>query len=184
MDKVINFGIPHVGEQIFESLDTTTLIQCLSVSKTFKAFAENQQMINKWRGNEFDACRLGHTEIVKVLFRDSKVNVENWNMPRRTRVSKDRNLTPFLVACRNGHKDVVQLLLDHSESKSIDLNVKAAEGTNGFMFACLNGHTDVVQLLLDYSERQAIELNGNWEMTSFMCACLGGHQDVVKLLLK
>ena len=128
MEKVINFGIPHVGEQIFEGLDTTTLIQCLSVSKTFKAFAENP-LINKWRGKEFKACKLGHAEIVKLLLEDSNVKFENWNMRTRSRHNNWR-LTPFLVACMNGHKDVVQLLLDYSERKRIDLNVETASGEN------------------------------------------------------
>ena len=37
---VINFGIPHVAEQIFESIDTPGLIQCLSVSESWKFFAK------------------------------------------------------------------------------------------------------------------------------------------------
>ena len=41
MDKVINHGIPHVGELIFESIDTPELFQCLLVSETWKDLAEN-----------------------------------------------------------------------------------------------------------------------------------------------
>ena len=28
MDKIINLGIPHVGELVFESIDTLELIKC------------------------------------------------------------------------------------------------------------------------------------------------------------
>ena len=41
MDKVINLGIPHIGELIFESIDTPGLIEYLEVSETWKVLAEN-----------------------------------------------------------------------------------------------------------------------------------------------
>ena len=59
-------------------------------------------------------------------------------------------------ACQNGRKDVVKLLLDHSDS-NIDLNARDDIGGTAFTMACYNGQKDVVQLLLDHSER--IELN-------------------------
>ena len=34
MDKIINLGIPHIGEQIFESIETEELIEFLKVSET------------------------------------------------------------------------------------------------------------------------------------------------------
>ena len=34
LDKVINLGIPHVGELIFESITTPELIKCMEVSET------------------------------------------------------------------------------------------------------------------------------------------------------
>ena len=41
MDKVINIGIPHVGEQIFENIETDDLIQFFEVSQAWKVLAEN-----------------------------------------------------------------------------------------------------------------------------------------------
>ena len=41
MEKVINLHIPHVGENIFENIDTDDLIKWLKVSKTWKVLAEN-----------------------------------------------------------------------------------------------------------------------------------------------
>ena len=60
-----------------------------------------------------------------------------------------------MFACNNGHKDVVQLLLDHSDR--IDLNATDDRGFTAFLLACGCGHKDVVKLLLDHSDR--IELN-------------------------
>ena len=41
MNKVINIGIPHVGELIFESFDTPGLINCMEVSETWRELAGN-----------------------------------------------------------------------------------------------------------------------------------------------
>ena len=84
-------------------------------------------------------------------------------------------------ACRNGHKDVVQLLLDNSEE--IELNVCNIAGITAFMWACQNGHKDVVQLFLDYPERVEVNAINVFGETAFMLACRKGHKDVVKLLL-
>ena len=49
LDKVINLGIPHVGELIFESLDTPGLINCMEVSETWSELAGNV-LIKRWKG--------------------------------------------------------------------------------------------------------------------------------------
>ena len=92
--------------------------------------------------------------------------------------------TALFYACSNGHKDVVQLLLDNSE-RNIDLNAKSIGGLTAFIYACINGHKDVVKLLLDNSERN-IDLNArsNIGWTAFMYACRCGFKDVVKLLIQ
>ena len=36
LNEIINLGIPHVGELIFESIDTPELFQCTLVSETWK----------------------------------------------------------------------------------------------------------------------------------------------------
>ena len=48
-----------------------------------------------------------------------------------------------MFACRKGHKDVVRLLLDHSD-KYIDLNANDKDGMNAFEVARNNGHTDLI----------------------------------------
>ena len=71
MDKIINLGIPHVGEQIFEGLDADNLMQCLEVSQIWKSLGENV-LLKKWEGKMFEACETGKTKIVKLL-------LENYN---------------------------------------------------------------------------------------------------------
>ena len=66
-------------------------------------------------------------------------------------VRDDEGCTALMIACENGHKDVVKLLLDNSE-RHIDLNASNNGGWTAFMIACENRHKDVAQLFLDSSE--------------------------------
>ena len=74
------------------------------------------------------------------LFLDSDLNIE-------INARSKYGWTAFSIACENGHKSVVQLLLDHSV-RNIDYNAKCFNGLTGFIFACHCGHNDVVHLLL------------------------------------
>ena len=176
MEKIINLGIPHVAEQIFESIDTPGLIKCLEVSETWRVFAENV-LIKRWKGKMFEACKNGETKVVQLLL--ERCNSEESGL----HIRDDNGRTTLMIACIIGDKDVVQSLLDNSEI-NIDLNARNHWEETALMVACKIGNRDVVQLLLDNQERN-IDLNAkNWlGWTAFMIACLHGHKDVVKLLL-
>ena len=66
MEKVINLHIPHVGEKIFDNIDTDDLIMWLKVSNTWKILAENV-LLKRWKGKMIEACRCEKFEIVKLL---------------------------------------------------------------------------------------------------------------------
>ena len=177
MEKIINLGIPHVGENIFENIGTDELCQYFLVSQTWKVLAENV-LLKRWKIKFFKACRTGKTKIVELLLKhyeseDIDLNARN-----------EYGQTAFISACLKGHKDVVKLLLDNSD---IDLNVRNNHGFNAFALACYSGHKDVVELLLKISD---IEVNARSnqeteeeECTALMVACARGNEDVVKLLV-
>ena len=173
MDKVINLGIPHVAELIFENIDTPGLLQCVLVSETWKILAENV-LIKRWKGRMFEACQSGNAKIVKLL-------LEFCNTEEELNTNDIFGDTALHIASRNGHLDVVQLILEHSDK--IELNEKnMRSGKTAFMHACTFGHRDVVEFFLSYPN---IELNArcNNGVTAFMLACNNGHKDVVQLLM-
>ena len=89
-------------------------------------------------------CKCGETNVVELL-------LEHFNCEENGLHIKDEDgFTSFMVACLNGHKDVVKLLLDHSET-NIDLNMEANFWMTAFIVACKNEHKDVVQLFLKIS---------------------------------
>ena len=177
LEHVINLGIPHVGEQIFQSISDDTLFQCLKVSETWKILAENV-LAPKYKGKMYEACKTGKAEIVKLL-------LENYNSEENglNATTFFTDFTPFTSACQQGHADVVKLLLQHSDG-NFDLNAKSY-GDTGFSWACTKGHKDVVNLLLNHSDGK-IDLNAKNELghTAFMHACSKGHSGVVRLMLK
>ena len=171
MEKVINHGIPHVGELIFESINTQGLIQCSSVSETWKVLAENV-LLKRWKGKLFQACASGRTEIVKILLENcvGHINFDAKNTD---------GCTVFMASCKYGHKDVVQLLLDHSDA-NIDLNAVDNNGLTAFIWACKNGYKDIAQLLLNHPKFNGSE---DSRKIAFVWACINRHTDVVQLLL-
>merc|ERR1711884_944734 len=105
MEKVINDRIPHVGEKIFRSVDSDSLIQCLSVSTYWQELAKNE-LLKRWKRKIFEACKSGKTEIVKLLLEEEEIKDMN---------ARDQDgMTAFMHACKNGRKDAVELILNES----------------------------------------------------------------------
>ena len=59
MEKIIKLGIPHVAELVFDSFDTSDLINYMEVSETWKVLAENVliKRCKRWKGKIFEACK-------------------------------------------------------------------------------------------------------------------------------
>ncbi|KAH8647874.1 hypothetical protein BX600DRAFT_484435 [Xylariales sp. PMI_506] len=80
-----------------------------------------------------------------------------------------------LMAASNGHKEIVQLLLDHGA----DVNIAGKYGT-ALMRAAENGHKEIVQLLLDHSAN--VNTVGEYT-TALISAAENGHKEITQLLL-
>ena len=188
-ENIINLGIPHVAEQIFESMKTQELFKCLEVSETWNILAGNVLIkrlkagnvsIKRLKGRMFEACKYGETQVVRFLL--ERCNTEESGLNARD----NDGWTPFMTACFCGHTIVVQTLLDHSDGL-IELNASDYDfGRTAFMWACYFGQKDVVQLLLNHPVAQNIELDdqdhcGN---TAWMITQQRNHRDIEKLLVE
>ena len=155
MDKIINDRIPHIGEQIFETIDTPSLIHCKSVAKTWKVFAENILFI-RFKRNVCDVFEFEEgiqTEVFKILLEWSRENEIDFNR------KKYGGFTGFLSACYNNHIEVVKMLVENSQKLGIDLNVQDSDGYSGLMRACHEENEEVVDFLLANSENYNIKLD-------------------------
>ena len=148
--------------------------------------------MKKWKGKLYEACESGETQLVQFLLQRHDTEEMNSELNKYGR-------NAFMCACRFGHKDIVKLLLDHSEPK-IHMYAK---NKSALFYACMNGHIDVVNLLLYHSKskidlkarktyfrpRRGCMFYGTYDRrtvgeTALMEACVEGHKDVVKLLLE
>ena len=173
MEKIINHGLPHIAEQIFDNINTDGLIQLLKVSKTWEVLAENV-LLKRWKGKMLKACQQGESKVVQLLLEHCTAEESGLN------TKDEHGGTSFMWACRNGHKDVVKLLLNHSER--IELNARNNYGWTAFIEACYYGHKDVIQLLLDNFERIELNATDKCGFTGLMIAHRRGHQDIVQMI--
>ena len=81
--------------------------------------------------------------------------------------------TPLMIACHNGHSDVVRLLL----MATIDVNACLEDGTTAIYIACQNSHSRVVCTLLQFGADPNLKEGDGW--TPLTVACQNGHSDVV-----
>ena len=84
------------------------------------------------------ACVIGDIQLIKLIlqFPDFEVNAQDFD-----------GKTSLMFASKEGHKEVVKLLLE--KKPEIDVNIEDKSGDTAFIFACMKGHTDVVKLLLE-----------------------------------
>ena len=203
MDKIINLGIPHVGEKIFEHLGMMDLNECLRVSETWKKIV-GEVVVKRWKDYFCVPLYYKATEIVQVLLDHPKCDNIDWNAGAKKQASVGyqsdiedwylkafETLIPFVSACNSGNLKMVKLFLKYAKRKSIDLNARDF-GNTGFYIACRLGHIDVVKELLDNSKDLGIDLNANPSYTNkyldnsngLVSALNHKHVEVAKLILR
>ena len=75
MDTIINVGIPHIGEQIFQGFGIVELMRYKTVSKTWKVLIENvlhKTVVEKYKSNVNAVFEYKNqamvTNVFKILF--------------------------------------------------------------------------------------------------------------------
>uniref|UniRef100_A0A673JDV5 Caskin-2 n=1 Tax=Sinocyclocheilus rhinocerous TaxID=307959 RepID=A0A673JDV5_9TELE len=107
------------------------------VSEMLLQHQSNPCTVNKAKKTPLDlACEFGRLKVTQLLLSS--------NMVVALLEGNSRDNTPLHLAARNGHKDIIRLLL----KAGIDINRTTKSGT-ALHEAALYGKTEVVQLLLD-----------------------------------
>ena len=78
---------------------------------------------------------------------------------------------PLQLACKNGHYQTVETLLNDG----YDVNKADNKGITPLMLACKYGHTDIVILLL--SRGAQVNMQNNDGGSALMLASQNGHND-------
>jgi ankyrin repeat protein len=83
----------------------------------------------------------------------------------------------FYGACRNGHTDAAELLLE----RGADVNAKGILGGTGLHWAAINGHKETVAFLLAHGADLTIR-DVKFHSTAEAWAAEGGHDEIRDLL--
>jgi len=150
----------------------------------------------------FNAAKEGDLATVKELIKTIFVDTTNFSCCGNT---------PLIEAAKNGHKDVVQILLDNGANihyqgedehtaliaaaayghkdiiqilldNGANINHQNEDGWTALIFAAMNGLKDDVQILLDNGAK--IDHQSNGGQTPLMLAAYLGHKDLVQFLLE
>lgn len=143
------------------------LAQCSVVSKQFCTVARKcMNPIGSYKmvygfacGSMSWACEWGHTEAVRWLLEDGRIDIEEYTIT---------------VSCQNGHHEIVRLLLQDGR---VD---PSARSNAAIRTASYNDRPEVVRLLLQ-DKRVRPSANNN---DAIRCASEYGCLEVVRLLLQ
>ena len=89
----------------------------------------------------YAACERGDKEIIQMLILND-ADFSRWELKR------PMERTPLGVACRNGHFDIVSMLLDHLHKSNITLQTWNRLYESAFKNACGGLHQNLIQMLL------------------------------------
>ncbi|XP_018054387.1 PREDICTED: protein fem-1 homolog CG6966 isoform X1 [Atta colombica] len=101
--------------------------------------------------------------------------------------AKTHGATPLVMACRNGHYDVAEYLIekcgaDVEQPGSVVFEGETIEGAPPLWCAAAAGHLSLVKLLV----RRGAKVNSitKTNSTPLRAACFDGHYDIVKFLVQ
>ena len=146
----------------------------------------------------------GHTDVCELLLRKGRANIEDITPDGSTALNiaagegfvstvelllseganvstKDNEgFTPLLIAAKNGHAKVCELLLGTDKA---DVKETGPHGYTPLLAAASNGHTEVCELLIEKGKTNIEETWLGRGCTALIQAALRGHAKTVALLL-
>ncbi|KDR11983.1 Fem-1-like protein, partial [Zootermopsis nevadensis] len=100
--------------------------------------------------------------------------------------AKTNGATPLVMACRNGHYDVAEYLIEHCKANteqpgSVVFDGETIEGAPPLWCAAAAGHLPVVRLLV--RNEACVNSTTRTNSTPLRAACFDGHFEIVKFLV-
>uniref|UniRef100_A0A0A9Z3D9 Protein fem-1 CG6966 n=2 Tax=Lygus hesperus TaxID=30085 RepID=A0A0A9Z3D9_LYGHE len=130
----------------------------------------------------YNAARDGKLRRLKV-FLDHRTPEEVLNLI----ATKTNGATPLVMACRNGHYDVVEYLVercnaDLEQAGSVVFDGETIEGAPPLWCAAAAGHFAVVKFLV--KRGACVNSTTKTNSTPLRAACFDGHYEIVKFLVE
>lgn len=126
----------------------------------------------------------------RLLRRLKKAYLHSWRSADELNMlvgAKVGGATPLVIACRNGHYDVAEYLIERCKADieqpgSVTFDGETIEGAPPLWCAAAAGHLPLVKLLV----RAGANVNSTTRThsTPLRAACFDGHYDIVKFLVE
>ena len=121
-----------------------------------------------------------------------RMNIVSMSLKKSLEVAIDLNrrnksgLTPFHLACKHGHSEIAETLMNNPFHPKIYLNVKDSLGTTAFHYACMEGHFKIAEIIINNSSKLKIDLSAkdNGDSTAFWLACYHGQVEIAEMMLE
>ncbi|XP_041980846.1 protein fem-1 homolog CG6966 isoform X2 [Aricia agestis] len=130
----------------------------------------------------YNAARNGHLTRLKMY-------LHSWRSDELSMLvgSKVTGATPLVIACRNGHYDVAEYLIERCKADieqpgSVTFDGETIEGAPPLWCAAAAGHLPLVRLLV----RAGANVNSTTRThsTPLRAACFDGHYEIVRFLVE
>ena len=131
------------------------------------------------------ASHFGHIHVLRELVtawkecRKSSPGEMASTIPQFLQVSNARGTSPLMRAAQEGHRDVVQYLLN----QGVNVDQRNLHKMTALLLAAQRGHTALCELLLQHGANYHAT-NDPQNSTALQLACRRGHTDVVRVLVQ
>ena len=94
--------------------------------------------------------------------------------------------TPFHWACKNGHFQIAELILQKSIQLNIELDAKDVNSRTPLHLACIKGHLNIAEMILEKSVILNIDITATnlYGQTAYEEANINGHSKTAEMLVK
>ncbi|XP_050306187.1 protein fem-1 homolog CG6966 isoform X2 [Anthonomus grandis grandis] len=131
----------------------------------------------------YNAARDGNLNRLKIYLHCNKGKDEVSMLV----AAKTSGATPLVIACRNGHYDVAEYLIEKCQADieqpgSVNFDGETIEGAPPLWCAAAAGHVDIVKLLVSHGAK--VNTTTRTNSTPLRAACFDGHLEIVKYLVQ
>lgn len=194
--------LPHIGKQIFDSVDNSSLLKCKETSRSWYDFIDEQKfswvrIIQKYvkdSNHNYTECPkhwrklFRKSSVEQVKYFASKIQ-EDVSFARKhgfTHLSHHRKeLTPLHFAVmftRSYDSDIINGIIKGFLEVEKDKNPRDKDGNTPLHTAARNGDLDITQLIIETIEDK--NLTNNHGETPLHKASYDGNIKIVELILK
>ena len=177
-DRLLSKVVPHIHEKIFFSMDYASFKNCLDVSMQWHEILTTEYFKRK---GKYVFHQEMHMEVMEAAEQGNVAKIlqilNNFMIDINFTTAGRWNDSILMMAAKNGHKDVVRLLLDNGAEP----NTVGKHSLTALQGAALMGYEDVVKILLEGGAETNTATNSGW--TPLLYASKFGRKNMVKILL-